>query len=204
MFLVDGKYLWKHNGNNSNVWEKVKFEDNEGKAQNPIDVIEHKDRLIIINEKSLFISKNLDPEVFDDATDSIEIVVGSGKAKNLALGKIEDNLFILTTEGIYRLAGDTISAVAETFTVELAEEKRIISTRTACKVEKSIMYLGDDYELCFTAPTAKHDAVLAAAESAGVTVTRIGRITTEPGLTLIGADGQPLTFEHTGYDHFAA
>ena len=62
---------------------------------------------------------------------------------------------------------------------------------------------GDDYELCFTAPSGKRDAVAAAAEGADVTVTRIGRITAEPGLTVIGADGQPLPFEHTGYDHFA-
>jgi thiamine-monophosphate kinase len=37
-----------------------------------------------------------------------------------------------------------------------------------------------------------------------VAVTRIGRITAEPGLTVIDATGQPLAIEHTGYDHFAA
>ena len=63
---------------------------------------------------------------------------------------------------------------------------------------------GDDYELCFTAPAGKRDAVHAAAESAGVAVTRIGRISAEPELAVIDADGQPLTIEHTGYDHFAA
>ena len=63
---------------------------------------------------------------------------------------------------------------------------------------------GDDYELCFTAPASKHDAVLAAAESAGVAVTRVGQITAKPGLTVIDADGQPLPIEQTGYDHFAA
>ena len=63
---------------------------------------------------------------------------------------------------------------------------------------------GDDYELCFTAPASKRDAVLAAAESAGVAVTRIGQITAKPGLAVIDADGQPLPIEHTGYDHFAA
>jgi thiamine-monophosphate kinase len=63
---------------------------------------------------------------------------------------------------------------------------------------------GDDYELCFTAPSGKRDAVAAAAEGADVTVTRIGRITAEPGLTVIDADGQLLPIEHTGYDHFAA
>jgi thiamine-monophosphate kinase len=63
---------------------------------------------------------------------------------------------------------------------------------------------GDDYELCFTAPAGKRDAVHAAAESAGVAVTRIGRITAEPRLLVIGSDGQPMPCEHTGYDHFAA
>ncbi len=63
---------------------------------------------------------------------------------------------------------------------------------------------GDDYELCFTAPPDKHDAVLAAAASAGVAVTRIGRITDTPGLSVVDADGAPLTIERTGHDHFAA
>jgi thiamine-monophosphate kinase len=63
---------------------------------------------------------------------------------------------------------------------------------------------GDDYELCFTAPPDKRDAVAAAAQSAGVTVTRIGRITAEPGLVVLDTDGQPLPYQHTGYDHFAA
>ena len=62
---------------------------------------------------------------------------------------------------------------------------------------------GDDYELCFTAPASKREAVQAAAASADVAVTRIGRITAEPGLAVIGEDGQALPFEHTGYDHFA-
>jgi thiamine-monophosphate kinase len=63
---------------------------------------------------------------------------------------------------------------------------------------------GDDYELCFTAPASKRDVVLAAAASVGVPVTRIGQIHAAPGLTVRDADGQPLPFEHTGYDHFAA
>jgi thiamine-monophosphate kinase len=63
---------------------------------------------------------------------------------------------------------------------------------------------GDDYELCFTAPAERRDAVQAAAESAGVAVTCIGRITGEPGLAVLGPDGAPLTIDRTGYDHFAA
>ena len=62
---------------------------------------------------------------------------------------------------------------------------------------------GDDYELCFTAPASRRDAVRAAAASAGLAVTRIGHIHAEPGLTVIDANGQPLHVDKTGYDHFA-
>lgn len=61
---------------------------------------------------------------------------------------------------------------------------------------------GDDYELCFTAPAAQREAVEAAAQAAAVAVTRVGRINAEPGLALVDADGKPLPFEKTGYDHF--
>lgn len=61
---------------------------------------------------------------------------------------------------------------------------------------------GDDYELCFTAPAARRDAVRAAAETAGVAVTRIGHIISGPGLTVVAPDGQPLPVDKTGYDHF--
>lgn len=63
---------------------------------------------------------------------------------------------------------------------------------------------GDDYELCFTAPADKRDAVQSAAESAAVAVTRVGRITAETGLVVRDADGQPVAISRTGHDHFAA
>ncbi|HQT32186.1 MAG TPA: thiamine-phosphate kinase [Thiobacillus sp.] len=63
---------------------------------------------------------------------------------------------------------------------------------------------GDDYELCFTAPAGQRDAIQAAAASTNVMVSRIGQITAESGLSVIGTDGQPLTYDKTGYDHFAA
>jgi thiamine-monophosphate kinase len=63
---------------------------------------------------------------------------------------------------------------------------------------------GDDYELCFTAPTSQRDAIHAADARAEVAVTRIGQITVEAGLSVTGAEGQPLLYDRTGYDHFAA
>jgi thiamine-monophosphate kinase len=63
---------------------------------------------------------------------------------------------------------------------------------------------GDDYELCFTAPAAQRDAIVAAGAQCGTAVTRVGRIETEVGLRLVDGDGAPLAMRLQGWDHFAA
>ncbi len=61
---------------------------------------------------------------------------------------------------------------------------------------------GDDYELCFTAATSQRTAVQAAAIAAQTPVHRIGRITAEPGLRVLDAQGQPVTPHWRSFDHF--
>lgn len=63
---------------------------------------------------------------------------------------------------------------------------------------------GDDYELCFTAPVAMRNAVLAAAHAATTTVTRVGTIEDVPGLRLLDAGGEPLNLQLTSFDHFTS
>jgi thiamine-monophosphate kinase len=61
---------------------------------------------------------------------------------------------------------------------------------------------GDDYELVFTAPPQRAAQVAAAAQRAGVEVTRIGRIVAAAGLHLVDRDGQPLPDGFAAFDHF--
>jgi thiamine-monophosphate kinase len=61
---------------------------------------------------------------------------------------------------------------------------------------------GDDYELCFTAPVEKRDAILAAGEASGTAVTRVGTITKGAGLKLVDGDGTALDLQLAGWDHF--
>ena len=61
---------------------------------------------------------------------------------------------------------------------------------------------GDDYELVFSAPPERAEAVTAAARAAGVDVTRIGRIEAEPGLRLVDSDGAALANRYGSFDHF--
>lgn len=64
---------------------------------------------------------------------------------------------------------------------------------------------GDDYELCFTAPAARREAVVRAARGARVRVTRIGRMTKPVGgatrVTVLEG-GKPLALRRAGFDHF--
>lgn len=62
---------------------------------------------------------------------------------------------------------------------------------------------GDDYELLFTAPPARRQAVEHAAREADTRVTRIGRIDAQPGLRVIDASGQPVARAFASFDHFA-
>jgi thiamine-monophosphate kinase len=63
---------------------------------------------------------------------------------------------------------------------------------------------GDDYELLFTAPADRRDAVLRAGREAGVAVTPIGRIeAAAAGLRFIDAQGGAVAEAFAGFDHFA-
>lgn len=62
---------------------------------------------------------------------------------------------------------------------------------------------GDDYELCFTAPAARHAEIAALAQGLDLPFTCIGRITPETGTRVLN-QSQPMTVEARGFDHFAA
>jgi thiamine-monophosphate kinase len=60
---------------------------------------------------------------------------------------------------------------------------------------------GDDYELCFTAPSDRREAVLRAA--AGMQVTRIGSIEPATGLRFCDKNGAALDIAVSSFDHFS-
>jgi thiamine-monophosphate kinase len=63
---------------------------------------------------------------------------------------------------------------------------------------------GDDYELCFTAPVARRDAIAALAADTGIALARIGLIVAGEGVRATLEDGSAWQPGRAGYAHFDA
>jgi thiamine-monophosphate kinase len=61
---------------------------------------------------------------------------------------------------------------------------------------------GDDYELLFTAPSGRAEALGGLAERLDLPLTSIGRMAAGQGVAVRDASGTPLALEHTGWSHF--
>lgn len=79
-----------------------------------------------------------------------------------------------------------------------------LASLEAALLQRALLGGGDVYQLCFTAPPSRRDAVLAAARTAGARVTRVGEILPQPGIAVLDAQGQPLADLPAGFDHFPA
>jgi thiamine-monophosphate kinase len=80
------------------------------------------------------------------------------------------------------------------------------ASRAGMDVERQLEYVlagGDDYELLFTAPPSRADAVKEASRMSATPVTRIGRIESEPGIRLVDEHGTLLDRGYASFDHFA-
>ncbi|SMB23820.1 thiamin-monophosphate kinase [Sterolibacterium denitrificans] len=64
---------------------------------------------------------------------------------------------------------------------------------------------GDDYELAFTAPAARHEDILALGARLQIPLTCIGTVAAGPAgrIHLLDADGREMSPARRGYDHFA-
>nr|WP_220805473.1 thiamine-phosphate kinase [Achromobacter sp. UMC46] len=79
-----------------------------------------------------------------------------------------------------------------------------LAAMDAAPLQRAVLGGGDVYQLCFTAPAARRDAVLAAGRAANARVTRIGQTLAQPGLIVLDGQGRPMTALPAGFDHFPA
>lgn len=110
------------------------------------------------------------------------------------------------SDGLLQDLGHVLKASAAGATLHYAEMPvaAALASLADAPLRRAVLGGGDVYQLCFTAPAGRREAVLAAGREAGARVTRVGEIHAEPGLAVLDAGGQPMTGLPGGYDHFPA
>ena len=90
--------------------------------------------------------------------------------------------------------------------VRLADLPRSAAMRDAMQTGLAdwnvVLSAGDDYELLFTAPAGRNDAIEAVSRETGCPITRIGRITDMAATRVLDEHGDSWTPVSRGYDHF--
>lgn len=71
------------------------------------------------------------------------------------------------------------------------------------QVKNMILAGGDDYELCFTAPTEKHAEIAILSKILNLPLSCIGQITADTNLVVHGCNDEILDIKETGFDHFS-
>jgi thiamine-monophosphate kinase len=94
------------------------------------------------------------------------------------------------------------SRVGATLEVDALPRSAVMRTLPAALQREFTLAGGDDYELVFSAPPGSAADVARAASGAGVQVSRIGRLDTEPGLRLVDANGAAVANGFGSFDHF--
>ena len=61
---------------------------------------------------------------------------------------------------------------------------------------------GEDYELCFTAHRSDREKIGECVKKCGIAVTRIGIVTSSPGVTAVNLDNTPYSPQTKGFNHF--
>lgn len=92
------------------------------------------------------------------------------------------------------------AAELELAKLPLSDEMRAYIKNTADW--RKVLAGGDDYELCFTVPAARRQAVLDLAGELDIPLTEIGLIKDGNGIRCLDQNGKAVTISETGYRHF--
>lgn len=119
-------------------------------------------------------------------------------ALDVSDGLLGDLQHILHASGV----GASIDARA-TRSLLAASQHPLMRAVASNRIDACTLAGGDDYELCFTAPSNHRAGVEAAGRACATAVTRIGNIEALPGLRIFGPHGERLQQRWPGFDHFA-
>jgi len=94
-----------------------------------------------------------------------------------------------------------VSAAIDLASIPLSDAARDLVSRGVVGLE-TLIAVGDDYEILFTAPPARRRSIEMASQVTKTPIARIGSVSKGEGARLLNASGEPIEFDEVGYDHF--
>jgi thiamine-monophosphate kinase len=70
-------------------------------------------------------------------------------------------------------------------------------------IQSMVLAGGDDYELCFTAPSARREQIATLGKQLGLSMGMIGQTRSQTGIEVYDADDRRLDIQKAGFDHFS-
>lgn len=126
------------------------------------------------------------------------LVLGS-QLRGLASSCIDVSDGLMADAGhLARRSGSGVEIASE----DLPLQTELIALVGAVRAREFALSGGDDYELCFSVPRDEEMNLMRRMTQFDVPVTRIGRVTREPGVRVVDHDGRSLATNGTGYRHF--
>jgi thiamine-monophosphate kinase len=107
------------------------------------------------------------------------------------------------SDGLYADAQRLLVAAGVGARIELTQLPVSWALREACgdRAWQQALEGGEDYELCFTAPEVRHEAIAALAAQTRTPIAQIGRIRDDMGIEL-ALNKSVMQFSPLGFDHF--
>ena len=117
------------------------------------------------------------------------------------------NSAIDISDGLLADLGHILEASSVGATLQLSSIPHSAHLGAAALHDSSIINMilagGDDYELCFTAPPAKHSELTKLSEKLSLPLSCIGLITSNTGIIVHDINNETINIKETGFDHFS-
>lgn len=147
----------------------------------------------------------LQPEEADQCLAALNLPIARVELGQRLIGLAHSAIDI--SDGLMADLGHILYASNKSAKIYLADVpcSEAVSTRLDQTLAVSCLLAGgDDYELCFTAPCAKHQEIENLSNELSLPLNCIGKITDGNGLIVYDRAGKEITLERKGYDHFGS
>ncbi|MBV8537730.1 MAG: thiamine-phosphate kinase [Alphaproteobacteria bacterium] len=114
-------------------------------------------------------------------------------AIDISDGLVADLRHVCDTSNLAAVIDETLVPLSPAAAAALRARPRLI---------EAVLTGGDDYEILFTAPRAAAPEIARLTAAAGVPMTRIGRMETGRGVSVLDAQGGRRKLAHGGWTHF--